>query len=164
MCTLYWENGIIANANYQFFSQEKLVKCTYTDGHSGDFPDEWLYKNRMTPEGHKERSAAIFLRRTKPWPNPEKMRVQRCSWEKVHKKLHTFSVLKNYENSINHNCLHGSKNNDNNNKNNDNKDNNSHKRMTANSGSHMCKWNFEMIVIDSTTSVVSLIRTRNYRP
>ena len=63
-----------------------MVKCTYSDGHSGDFSAEWLYKHRMTPEGHKERAAAIFLHQTKAWPNPKEMQVQKGSWEKVNRR------------------------------------------------------------------------------
>ena len=90
-------NLIISVSHYFLLSQEDSIKCVFSDGHCGEFPKEWLYKRRMTPEGKKERTDALYFHKTRPWPKTEDFKVQRCTWKEVndvHYRLYLVNLVK----------------------------------------------------------------------
>ena len=90
-------NLIISVSHYLLLPQEDSIKCVFSDGHCGEFPKEWLYKRRMTPEGKKERTDALYFHKTRPWPKTEDFEVQRCTWKEVndvHYRLYLVNLVK----------------------------------------------------------------------
>ena len=71
------------NNHFHLLLQDGSVRVVFSDEHSGDFPKEWLYKRRMTPEGQKERSEAIYFHKTQSWPDPKDVKIQQCTYEEV---------------------------------------------------------------------------------